>query len=101
MQIKIGGEFKSIKPTGGKPYQYETKRVAERMLRICYPDHVRGFYGPGQTRVIEKHECYEDNQGMCHNRCGRILNKDSARSYFGDKAVDDMLRIENQNPTEV
>jgi hypothetical protein len=33
----------------------------------------------------KKHICYEDNQGHCHNGCGRILNHDSARGYHGDK----------------
>jgi hypothetical protein len=30
-------EWKSIRPTNGKPYQYETKEKAQSMLNMCYP----------------------------------------------------------------
>lgn len=39
---------------------------------------------------MEAHKCYEDNQGHCHNGCGRILNTDSARGYHGD---DEYIRL--------
>ncbi len=42
MQIKIDGEWKSIKKTGAEhPYQYSAREEAERMLDICYPDQRR------------------------------------------------------------
>jgi hypothetical protein len=66
--------------------------VAEQCLDI-YPlcsatirQHVR--------RLIIKHlshVCYEDNQGMCHNGCGRILNTDSAAAYFGESKLAEMM----------
>ena len=41
MQIRIKEknikEWVSIRPTGGSPYQYETKQEAMNMLNICYP----------------------------------------------------------------
>lgn len=53
IQIKIDGKFKSIRPTGGEPYQFDVWLKAHQTLKMCYPDHVRGFYGLGLTRVIE------------------------------------------------
>jgi hypothetical protein len=45
MQVHDGFEWVWVRPTGGEPYQYETKAEAEKMLRICYdmcsPDQVR------------------------------------------------------------
>lgn len=29
--------WRSIRPTGGEPYRYNTKEEAERMLDMCYP----------------------------------------------------------------
>jgi hypothetical protein len=41
MQIKMFQDGKmewfSVRPTNGKPYEYDTKEEAERMLRMCYP----------------------------------------------------------------
>jgi|TARA_R100001086_G_scaffold183474_1_gene102326 hypothetical protein len=34
------GEWKSIHPTGGEPYEYTDKREAFNMLSMCYPDDV-------------------------------------------------------------
>jgi len=45
---------------------------------------------PRRTKM-SKHFCHEDNQGMCYNGCGRVLNQCSARAYFGDAEVDRML----------
>lgn len=57
MQIKIEDEWKSIRATGAKePYRYETRREAERMLDICYPDQRREDRLDGannQCRVVE------------------------------------------------
>lgn len=33
-------EFRSVRPTGGIPYRYETSGEARRMLDLCYPDVV-------------------------------------------------------------
>jgi hypothetical protein len=38
----------SVKPTGGSPYQYETKLDALKMLNICY-----GEVLPENKRIIE------------------------------------------------
>jgi hypothetical protein len=69
--------------------------IAEQCLDV-YPlyshatrQHVR--------RLIVKHlshVCYEDNQGMCHNGCGRILNTHSAAAYFGETKLAEMLKAE-------
>ena len=40
---------------------------------------------------MSEHTSYEDNQGMCHNGCGRILNSDSARGYWGEKGYVTLL----------
>jgi 7-cyano-7-deazaguanine synthase in queuosine biosynthesis len=40
----------------------------------------------------EKHVCYEDNQGYCHNGCGRILEPMSARAYHGDEKYIQILQ---------
>jgi hypothetical protein len=41
--IKRAGvsEWKSIRPTGRKPYQFETVDKAWAMLESCYPDILR------------------------------------------------------------
>lgn len=39
--------WKSVHPTNGKPYQYNTKGEAQRMLDMCYPDVF-----PEEKRVI-------------------------------------------------
>lgn len=31
-------EWRSVRPSGGTPYRYETREQAESMLRTCYPD---------------------------------------------------------------
>ncbi len=50
-QLMINGEFKSIKPSGGKdPYRWETKEEAIRMVVDCYPDVVRLY-----TDAIQLH----------------------------------------------
>ena len=68
--------------------------VAEQCLDV-FPLYSTAVRQHVRNLIVKhlSHECYEDNQGMCHNGCGRILNEDSARGYFGDKAVDDMIRI--------
>jgi hypothetical protein len=33
-------EWKSIRPTNGQPYQYETEAEARKMLDMCYPDQL-------------------------------------------------------------
>jgi hypothetical protein len=54
-QIRINGEWKSIAPTGCKPYQCDTRQEAERTLKMCYPDQVRAQRLGGDicARVIE------------------------------------------------
>ena len=41
-------EWRSVHPTGGKPYEYETREEADRMLNICYPEQTSN-----EVRVIE------------------------------------------------
>lgn len=50
MQVMGRYSWISVRPTGGKPYEYATEDEAWRMLRICYPEQVRI---EGQARVIE------------------------------------------------
>jgi len=45
--LSQGMEWKSIRPTNGKPYECDTKREAEHMLDLCYGD------SDVQKRVIE------------------------------------------------
>ena len=48
----LGGEgWSDVHPTGGAPYEYDTKQEAERMLMMCYPDQVKGFDGRITVRV--------------------------------------------------
>lgn len=41
-----GWQWVDMRPTGGEPYQFLTKRDAKRMAAICYPDH------PNSVRVV-------------------------------------------------
>ncbi len=41
-------EWKSVRPTGGQPYQYETREEAQRTLEMCYADAL-----VEEVRVIE------------------------------------------------
>lgn len=60
MQIKIDDKWISIKETRARePYRYETRREAEDMLNICYPDQRledRLDRAHNQCRVIEVNE---------------------------------------------
>ena len=52
MQVKMKvndseWEWRDVHPTGGKPYQYETKAEADKMLDMCYPMQTND-----QARVI-------------------------------------------------
>ena len=40
--------WRKVHPTGGKPYVYETRAEAERMLRMCYP-----LLLESEARVVE------------------------------------------------
>ena len=40
-------EWKDVHPTGGQPYEYDTKEEAERMAYICYGND------PSIVRVVE------------------------------------------------
>lgn len=59
MQMKLGHNepWIDIRPSGklAKPYEYETREEAERMLRICYPEVERNFFAEDgfQVRVKE------------------------------------------------
>lgn len=43
-QLVINGIFKSIKPSTGDPYRYETELKAVQMVKSCYPDYTRLAY---------------------------------------------------------
>jgi hypothetical protein len=47
------GDWKSIHPTGGEPYEYTNKDEAMRMLRMCYPDQV-SFGELGKTVRVKE-----------------------------------------------
>lgn len=47
-QIKSGDGWRSVHPTRGAPYEFATLHEANRMARICYPDHAVH----GLTRVV-------------------------------------------------
>ena len=54
MQIRLKDtdniwKWKSIKPTGGQPYRYETRAEAENMINICYP----GIENADIRRIVE------------------------------------------------
>ena len=53
---KPDGKWASVRPSGGKPYEYDTRAEAERMADICYPDQRREARLGGETtvRVIPK-----------------------------------------------
>jgi len=56
MQIKnTDGEWKSVKPTGGDPYEYQTPEEASGMLQMCYPDAclLNRLGGDGGARIKE------------------------------------------------
>ena len=40
-------EWHDVYPTGGKPYEYDTRKEAEDMARICYGSD------PAIVRVVE------------------------------------------------
>lgn len=56
MQLKApstNNKWVSIKPSGkdAKPYEYDTKEEAEKMLDICYREVARGFFDDCFVRV--------------------------------------------------
>lgn len=51
IQVKIKGEWRSIRPSGGSPYQYKTEREAHRMLLMTYPDKLRSDRLSGDETV--------------------------------------------------
>lgn len=60
MQINMGTreepDWRSISMKDKPPYEYETEKDAEHMLRVCYPDLYREDRLAGKremTRVIE------------------------------------------------
>lgn len=60
MQINVGNTdpptWKSVRPTGGHPYVYDTEEEAAHMLNTCYPDQCREDRlggQPRQTRIVE------------------------------------------------
>lgn len=40
--------WRPMRPTGGEPYVFNSKRKAEQMASMCYPD-----CGPGEVKVQE------------------------------------------------
>jgi hypothetical protein len=77
MQVKVGEEWKDIRPSyeTSPPYRYKTQQAAVRMLEICYPDQCReqrlsGVHPPyvegALVRVMESSE--EPNQDWEPNR---------------------------------
>jgi len=55
MQALVGRTWTDICPSGGEPYEYDTREGAETMLRICYPDQLREerLGAPQTVRVRE------------------------------------------------
>jgi hypothetical protein len=57
MQIHIEnrGWFDVTPTLSNKPYSYDTREEAEKMLSICYPDQLREerLGGPQVVRVLE------------------------------------------------
>lgn len=53
LQIKLG-DWQDVRPTAGEPYEYPTREAAQRMLGICYPDHllIERLGGPQVVRVF-------------------------------------------------
>lgn len=47
VETKDGPQWQRVRPTGGKPYEYDTRREAEDMRRLCYDAD------PTQARVVE------------------------------------------------
>lgn len=41
MQVKIADQWRSVRPSGGEPYEYATVEEAAAMIRMCYPDQLR------------------------------------------------------------
>ena len=68
--------------------------VAEWCLDI-YPLHSAALRQHVRKIIIKhlSHACYEDNQGMCHNGCGRILNTETAAAYFGETKLAQMMKL--------
>jgi hypothetical protein len=42
--------WRDVRPSGGKPYEYDDPLTAENMLRLCYDAD------PSMARVIEKED---------------------------------------------
>jgi len=40
-EVRAGGHWKPVRPSGGEPYTYETAEDAQGALRLCYPDQLR------------------------------------------------------------
>tara|TARA_R110000796_G_scaffold1456_1_gene5816 strand:+ start:1152 stop:1427 length:276 start_codon:yes stop_codon:yes gene_type:complete len=59
--------------------------VAEQCLDV-YPMNSTAVRQHVRKLIVKhlSHICCEDNQGMCHNGCGRVLNTDAAAAYFGE-----------------
>jgi hypothetical protein len=49
MQVKVGQEWESVKPTNSSKYTYTTEREATEMLDVHYPEKVYGI----EVRVKE------------------------------------------------
>ena len=70
-----------VRNKGGVIARFETAQKAwEHLQDIADPE--------SNLKVVPddfpRHICYEDNQGMCHNGCGRVLNQESAEAYFSE-----------------
>lgn len=66
--------------------------VAELCLDV-YPLYSAAIRQHVRKLIVEHlgHVCYEDNQGMCHNGCGKILNTETAAAYFGEAKLARMM----------
>ncbi len=46
IQVNVGApgrpSWKAMRPTGGKPYEFERKENARSTMEMCYPDSIYG-----------------------------------------------------------
>ena len=42
---------------------------------------------------MKTHICYEDNQGLCYNGCGKIMNRETFIAYFGEDEYERRIEI--------
>lgn len=103
MQVRVKGKWESVGPTGGEPYEFDTREKACRELNSCYPeqcriarlDHDHDYEGvsfDGGVRVVEIvqdhvcrrcHDCiglsHHWMEGFDEDEDGEMVNPDDPR----------------------